>query len=348
MGDNTTYVQAAAAEAPSKVKITESLIKFGVAVPLLLVLGNHLGGFLPLTFSTETNTSNHKRHISLVLIFFLIIVSIAGSIDWSVWTKNGASSGWYPIMDLVASTFAFIFLLMTLRFTHPFMYVTLAILIVVTILVFYAAKASIKTKVTDDGKEKQVLDNDASGWISFAQGLIGITAFFIVIMYVMSVKFVNANYSDLFETSGRFYKINKTTEDIDVHNVSLTPEVGFFDYMLHPQPVKDAAKFRKIVRTKPLFVNNGEVFSGKLGAHGEKVIFSDVYGLSNKMSEYNEVTKASKDYIMSIEKIPNPKDLWGGEARTFTKDFVAEGVAAGAQAIGAGTGGTPPSSTPIG
>jgi hypothetical protein len=321
--DNKTYVQAAAAEDPSKVKITESLIKFGVAVPLMLVLGNHLGGFLPLTFATETNISNHKRNISLWLILFLIIVSIAGSIDWSVWTKSGVAPALYPVMDFLASLFAFIFLLMTLRFTHPFMYVILSILIVATILVFYGAKASITTKVTEEGQEKKVLDDDASGWISFAQGLIGITAFFIVIMYLLSIKFVNANYSDLFETSGRFYNVNNTTNELDVYNVNFTPEVGFFDYMFHPQPVKDAAKFREVVRTKPLLRNGAEFISGNKGSHGQKVSLPEVPGLSNKMSEYNEVTKASKDYIMSVEKIPDPSALWNGIVdRTFPTDLV--------------------------
>lgn len=321
--DNTKYVQAADVDDPKKVKITETLIKLGVAVPLMLVLGNHLGGFLPLTFATETNTANHKRYLSLVLIFLLLIVSLAGSIDWSLWSSKIPAAA-YPAMDILASLFAFGFLLMTLRFTHQWMYTGLAALVVGTILMFYGAKASITTKVTDDGKEEKVMGKDADKWVTSAQVFVGVTAVYIIAMYFLSVRFINANYSDLFETSGRFYTIDPNTKELETFNVSLTPEVGFLDYMAHPQPVKDAAKFREIVKTRPLWKNGGKIFTGKRGSHGQTVNLEPVSGLSAQMSDQNDAANASKDYIMSIEQIPNPSALWKNENREFVTNLTSE------------------------
>jgi hypothetical protein len=222
------------------------------------------------------------------------------------------------------------------------MYVILAVMILTTVMLFYAAKASVKTTVDDDGNESTVLSSEHTRWIVAAKWLVILTGACILFMYVLSIKFVNANYSTLFDTTKRFY-VEKGGDRLDVYNVELTPEVGFFDYMFHPMPVKDSLMYHKADWSYAK-VKSGKTFTGKMGSHGYGPKLSTKSTLSDKMNNQNESTRASQNYIMTTEKIPDAKDLWNNGARTFdtpqlgtievaNKKKTASGAASGAKKV---------------
>jgi hypothetical protein len=338
-------------KAENILKSTESIIKVGVATPLLLVMGNHLGGFLPLPFSTETSLSTTKRVISLCLIFFLIVISISGSIDWSIFAnpdpdKKTFNVKWYPLLDLFASVVAGFALLMTLRLASKYMYLVLAVLILTTILMFYAAKASVDTETNEAGEEVQVLSSKYKKWITSVKWLVMVTAVAIILMYLLSIRFINANYSELFDTTRRFYASGDHGQ-LDVYNIHLTPQVGFFDYMFHPVPI-DPSKFKK-VDTWDNWKKGGNIFLFGEG-YGPQFFFGGKgYGpklavtptLSDKTNNHNEVTRASQEYIMSSEKIPDGGSLWNNSPRTFNAEKLGRDPAPSTQTLqGQQAGGT--------
>jgi hypothetical protein len=128
-----------------KLQQITTLLKFAVLIPLTIVVGNHLGSFLPLPvvckeFSFGGVTSRLMSH---VLLLFLIGFSISGNIDYSIFGWSGDSLG----LDFAFTILSWLFLLMLLRLRHSWMYVIVGVSILIAYVFFIKFKNAYDARV---------------------------------------------------------------------------------------------------------------------------------------------------------------------------------------------------------
>ncbi len=256
-------VQKLGAEMPSVVTDTEQFIKFGAIIPLMLILSNHLGNYLPLPLTSETRLSNLKRWASLGLIYLLLVISFMGSIDYTDFGLKDKKL--YPLYDTIAALFAMILLLMVLRLTHWWMYMVVIVIFVVMLGLYYSVKWDVQTKIDRDPLYSMKHAEEPSKKIIAARWL-GITLPCVIfIFYYLSWCFVNEHFADFYTTSSVVHF--SSGNYIQNYEVNYDKRVGFMEFGLHPRPVTDADAFTTITSKQRfpsrLYNPFGGLFVGK-------------------------------------------------------------------------------------
>ncbi len=293
------------AEMPSVVTDTEQFIKFGAIVPLMLILSNHLGNYLPLPLTSETRLSNLKRWASLGLIYLLLVISFMGSIDYIDFGLKDKKL--YPLYDTMAALFAMILLLMVLRLTHWWMYAVVIVIFVVMLGLYYSVKWDVQTKIDRDPTYSMKNAEEPSKKIIAARWL-GITLPCVIfIFYYLSWCFVNEHFADFYTTSSVVHFSNENY--IQNCEVNYVKRLGFMEFGLHPRPVTDADAFAAITSKQHfpsraynpfggLFVGKDKKVQKQQNELATKIINSE--SISDAAKRENLLYLANTDHVESI------------------------------------------------
>ncbi len=296
---------------PSNVTNTEQMIKFGAIIPLMLILGNHLGNFLPYTLTSEIRSSNRHRNSSLILIYALLVISFYGSIDYTLIPKAKNHPELFPLFDLISALVAMILLLMMLRFSHDWMYVVFLTLVLSTMGLFYSAKK--KAEANPDAPSPKE--------IKIVKTLLWIGVGMIIVFYVMSWNFMNKHYTEFYNTDLVYTRSNNETW------FAKTKEYFHMgEYMFTPRPMDNPEAFSRLTRMsrknftldyfKPSYIPipftrlyNKDVANHvqELDRDCVKLTFSDA------TKQRNELFIANSDQIMSTRPAATPSQIWMNE-----------------------------------
>lgn len=304
---------------PQRLIQTEQLLKFGTVVPLMLILGNHLGNFLPIPLITETRTGNTSRRMSIILIFVLILISFYGSVDYTfVGVPNKAL---WPILDLFSSVFAMIALLMMMRFTHKIMYAILTCMILLSLGIFYSAKKEIESKLKEDGTYDA--SSTASKRITIVKTLMILIGITIVVFYLMSLSYMNHNYSKLYDTTILVSVPDVNGLHSNKHIAHIKPEFGISEYMFTPKSVKDPDLYNKLL-SRPIRTQMSDfnIFDRKQKIMKDQKLEEQINEYVRKLKDNTELMYtsdvqnenlrfiANRKNISGIDEIIQPSSLW--------------------------------------
>lgn len=304
------------ADVPGNVSQTEQLLKFGAIIPLMLILGNHLGNFLPYTLTSEIRSSNRHRNSSLLLIFALLVISFYGSIDYTAIPKVRDHPKIFPLMDLMSAFVAMILLLMMLRFSHDWMYAVFLVLVLVTMGLFYSAKKKSEQERANNP------DAPSPKEIGVVKALMWVGIFMIIVFYIMSLNFMNQHYTDFYNTDLTYTLVNNET-----WFAKTKPYFHFREYMFTPRSMDNPEAFSKLTRlsknnfTLDYFKFNKSIPRPLFELHNPTVTehVKQLKEDCNKLT-FNEVTKqrnayfiGNSDQIISTHRAPTPAQIWNNQ-----------------------------------
>ncbi len=183
---------------PKKITQLTILLKLFFLIPLTIVVGNHLGSFLPLPIVCKEYSFGgiSTRIMSHILLIFLIAFSISGSIDYTEFFGGQSST----IVQLVGDGFftflAWLSLILLLRLRHAYMYLIIALLLLGAYVSYVIRKSYYDERITNlknakTDSERTIYSTTSSKekmsyWASFI--LLMLVFLCIVIFYYISFK----------------------------------------------------------------------------------------------------------------------------------------------------------------
>lgn len=212
----------------------ESFMKILTIVPLMVVIGNHLGSFLPYTLTCETRPGTRYRLQSALLLFGLVFFSIIGQIDYSFISKKiSDSKALWVLFDFVVAVFATLTLLAFLRFINPWMYALVFALLLITFVLFYAGRNMI---LQNNGKYDE--NSEQYKLISIIVPILLIITFISVVVLFLYSYFQIRKKQSLFDK----YIVFKSPADGKMYRSEVGP-IGVGEYLFNPPPMKNCDEF---------------------------------------------------------------------------------------------------------
>lgn len=318
-----------------KLQQITTLLKFAVLIPLTIVVGNHLGSFLPLPVVCKEYSFGGvtTRLMSHMLLLFLIGFSISGNIDYSIFGWTGVTDDNKIIYDLFFTILSWLFLLMLLRLRHTWMYIMVGALILLAYVFFLRFKSAYDARM-EKLKTGETVSTDQEKTDYQAAFYILLTMFLLVVIfycisayqYVRSLPNYNSTYTKPIKLmSGEKYFIQQPKMNM--------PEkiIAGVGHMFNPEIPSDSlcAEFRS--KDFELSDIRRLIPSNKVSKFGKTVeqIKDEVNRYSKEINKYSPSLKREifeqKSFLDNIPtKVYNPLKYFTSKASIVEKKSFAD------------------------
>ena len=314
-----------------KLQQITTLLKFAVLIPLTIVVGNHLGSFLPLPVVCKEYSFGGvtTRLMSHVLLLFLIGFSISGNIDYSIFGWTGDPLG----LDLAFTLLSWLFLLMLLRLRHTWMYIIVGVLILLAYVFFLRFKSAYDTRMENLKAGKNVSSSQEKTDYQAAFYIL-VTMFLLVVIFycVSAYQYVKSlpNYYSTYTKPIKFMNGEKYFIQQPKMNM---PEkiIAGVGHMFNPEIPSDSlcAEFRS--KDFELSDIRRLIPSNKVSKFGKTVeqIKDEVNRYSKEINEYSPSLKREifeqKSFLDNIPtKVYNPLKYFTSKAIVVEKKSFAD------------------------
>ncbi len=196
------------------------IVRLGVIIPLTIVASNHLGNFLPLPITCQAFLKSEitALFVSHCILFFLILFSISGNINWGEFNSKMENNGTVRFFaDVAVAIAGWLFLLMFLRLRKLWMYLVLFVLLMI---IFGTLSVYKNSKKEEGNREKEV---------NYAKAFMSSFLILVVILFLVSfVLFLKSQSEQIkaYKIGNEIYKITQPQKSTFSF---------FFEYLFNPE-----------------------------------------------------------------------------------------------------------------
>lgn len=321
------------AELPRTFSRAETFLKYAAITPLLLIIGNHLGNFLPYPLLSENRMGNQRRTLSLVLIYVLLVISFYGSIDYKIMFQD-ADPEQFPLYDFVFAGLAMVLLLMALRFTHTWMYAIFVALALLTAGVFYSAKKDSEQEIKEANKNGVTyeISSEAKKKLMIVRQLLWTLFAVVIIFYWMSWCFMNNHFTEFYNTDFPYMisvSNNNGGQTNQIWHAKTKDHFTFREFMTRPRAFDNPEAFNKATEFgwndprdvlgtyflpgyKSNYAFTKSRYSSLANEHVNLLNTCKNQTFSKEMTDMNLLFVANQSNVVSTVKSKTPGDIWDG------------------------------------